>query len=66
MDERLKKLNCRERIERSEMQGSEMQGQKRKMKGSEMKAEREREREREREYVNIYRVNMLTYIEGLC
>ena len=59
MDERLKKLKCRERIERSEMQGSEMQGQKRKMKGSEMKAERERERE----YVNIYRVNMLTYIE---
>ena len=57
MDERLKKLKCRERIERSEMQGSEMQGQKRKMKGSEMKAERERE------YVNIYRVNMLTYIK---
>ena len=54
MDERLKKLKCRERIERSEMQGSEM------------KAERERESMLtyiQSEYVNIYRVIMLTHIE---
>ena len=54
-DERLKK--------------SEMQGQKREMKGSEMQAEREREREmkhKQYKYVNIYRWIMLTYIEGLC
>ena len=42
----LKELKCRDRRERSEMQG-----EKREMKGSEMQAEREREREREREKV---------------